>query len=147
MTVTTPLDTKVSGLLEPILAVRDPQQRLARLVELAKARPLLADALKLDVHRVEGCQVRIWFVPEFREGRCWFQSDSDAITLKALVGLLCEVYSGRTPQEIAAHEPKFLDDLGVLKQLAESRRATVLRVVGKIRDFAATTSVKIMDLR
>lgn len=142
-----PIATRVADLLSPILAVRDPQQRLARLVELAKARPLLADALKLDVHRVEGCQVRIWFVPEFRDGRCWFQSDSDAITLKALVGLLCEIYSGRTPAEITEHEPRFLDDLDVLKQLAESRRATVLRVAEKIRDFAATTSVKIMDLR
>lgn len=133
-----PIASRVAELLLPILAVRDPQQRLARLVELAKARPLLADALKLDVHRVEGCLVRIWFVPEFRDGRCWFQSDSDAITLKALVGLLCEIYNGRTPDEIVAYEPKFLEQLGVLKQLAESRRATVLRVAEKIRDFSAS---------
>jgi len=125
-------------LLAPVLAVRDPQQRLARLVELAKARPLLPDTLKLDAHQVEGCQVRIWFVPEFRDGRCWFQTDSDAVTLKALVGLLCEIYSGRTPTEIAAHEQTFLEELAVLKQLAESRRATVLRVAQMIRDFAAT---------
>ena len=131
------IDSLVSGLLAPILAVRDPQQRLARLVELAKARPLLPDALKLDVHHVEGCLVRLWFVPGFQDGRCWFQTDSDAVTLKALVGLLCEIYNGRTPAEIAAHEPKFLEELGVLKQLAESRRATVLRVAQKIRDFAA----------
>ncbi len=131
------IDSVVSGLLAPILTVRDPQQRLARLVELAKARPLLPDALKLDDQRVEGCQVRIWFVPDFRDGRCWFQTDSDAITLKALVGLLCEIYSGRTPAEIAAHEPTFLEELAVLKQLAESRRATVLRVAQMVRDFAA----------
>ena len=125
------------GLLSPILTVRDPQQRLARLVELAKARPLLPDALKLDDQRVEGCQVRIWFVPEFRDGRCWFQTDSDAVTLKALVGLLCEIYNGRTPAEIAAHEPKFLEELAVMKQFAESRHATVLRVAQMVRDFAA----------
>ncbi len=130
------IDSFVSGLLSPILAVRDPQQRLARLVEMAKARPLLPDALKLDVHHVEGCQVRIWFIPVFQDGRCWFHSDSDAVTLKALVGLLCEVYSGRTPAEIAGHEPTFLEELAVLKQLAESRRATVRRVAQKIRDFA-----------
>ena len=134
---TEPIASKVRDLIAPILAVRDPQQRLARLVEMAKARPLLPDALKLDVHHVEGCQVRIWFIPVFQDGRCWFQSDSDAITLKALVGLLCEVYSGRTPAEIAAHEPRLLEALGVLKQLAESRRATVLRVAEKIREFAA----------
>ena len=130
------IDSKVNSLIATILDVRDPQQRLARLVEMAKARPLLPDALKLDVHRVEGCLVRIWFVPEFLDGRCWFQTDSDAVTLKALVGLLCEVYSGRMPAEIAAHEPRFLEALGVLKQLAESRRATVLRVAEKIREFA-----------
>jgi cysteine desulfuration protein SufE len=118
------------------MSLRDPQQRLARLVEMAKARPLLPDAMKLDAHLVQGCQVRIWFVPEFRNGRCWFWTDSDAVTLKALVGLLCEIYSGRSPAEIAAHEPKFLEELGVLKQLAESRRATVLRLADQIRAFA-----------
>ena len=137
MRVTSAFETRISELLAPVLSVRDPQQRLARLVEMAKARPLLPDALKLDMHRVEGCVVRIWFVPELRDGRCWFQTDSDAVTLKALVGLLCEVYGGHTPSEITAHEPKFLEELGVLKQLAESRRATVFRVAEKIREFAA----------
>ena len=80
--------------------------------------------------------MRLWFVPEFRERRCWFRADSDAVTLKAMVGLLCELNDGATPAEILSAGPVPLDRLGLLRQLAENRRATVLRVAERIREFA-----------
>ena len=51
-----------------LLQIADPQQRLAFLVEEARRRPALAPALRDDAHRVEGCLIRVWFVPEFRVG-------------------------------------------------------------------------------
>jgi cysteine desulfuration protein SufE len=124
------------AMLAALSALRDPQARLAWAVEQAKRRAPLPDVLRTDTHRVEGCLVRLWFVPEFRDGRCWFQSDSDAVTLKAMVGLLCEWSDGATPEEILTRGSAPLDRLGLLRQLAENRRATVLRVAGQIRDFA-----------
>ena len=131
------MDRQVSEFLARLASVRDPQSRLALAVERARKRPPLPDNLRADGHRVEGCQVRLWFVPELKNGSCWFHTDSDAVTLKALVGLLCDFYSGRTPSEILAQPPVFLEDLGLLHHLAESRRATILRVIEKIRQFAS----------
>ena len=130
-------------LLTPLLQIHDPQQRLARLVEEARRRPSLAPALRLDAHRVEGCLVRVWFVPELRDGKCFFQCDSDAVSLKAVGGLLCELYSGHTPEEIASREDKpVLQPLGLLHQLAENRQRTIARIEEMIHAFAQAQRVK-----
>lgn len=118
-----------------LAGIRDPQARLAWVLEQARLRPHLPEALRQEQHRVTGCLVRLWFVPEFRDGRCWFQSDSDAVSLRALTGLLCALANGGEPAEVAQFDHVFLEQLGLLRQLAESRRATVLRVAEMIREF------------
>jgi len=122
--------------VDRLAAMRDPQARFAWLVERARQREHLPDALRLDRHRVSGCQVRLWLVGELREGRCEFQSDSDAVTLRAMAGLWCEIASGATPRELARWHPDLFDRLGLLRQMADSRQATVRRIGDLIREFA-----------
>jgi cysteine desulfuration protein SufE len=128
--------------LAALLEIRDPQARLARLVEEARHRPALPDAQRVEVNRVTGCLVRIWFVAEFREGRCFFQCDSDAVSLKAVGGLLCELHSERTPEEILATGEGVLRTLNILHQLAENRQRTIMRIEEQIRGFAQEQGTK-----
>ena len=93
--------------------------------------------LRVEAFRVEGCLSKLWFVPEFRDGRCWFRSESDSLFVKAMAGLLCDFYSGHTPEEIAALEPDFLRNVGFSHHLTPSRRNALGRVWQKIRAFAA----------
>jgi cysteine desulfuration protein SufE len=122
--------------LAPLLQIGDPQTRLACLVEEARHFPSLEPALRLEANRVEGCLVRLWFVPKLRGRECFFRCDSDAISLKAVGGLLCDLYSGHTPAEIAAAQSGVLKRLGILPQLAENRQRTIARIEEKIRHFA-----------
>lgn len=117
-------------------AIRNPQQRLSRLVDLARTRPPMPEALRLDSNLVPGCQVRLWFASEFSDGICRIQTDSDAVTLKALTGLFADLANGLPQEQVAQFDAGFLENLGILKQLAESRRATVLRVAEAIRERA-----------
>ena len=116
-------------LISELKAIRDPQARFQWAVERARTRPALPEELRNEAHRVPGCQVRLWWVCAEVAGRRWFASDSDAVTLKALTGLLAEAYSGETIEGLMSDSPQFLEPLGLLRQLAESRRSTVLRVV------------------
>lgn len=116
--------------------MKDPQRRLARLVEDARHRPGLDPALRVEGYRVAGCLIRVWFVPGLRDGRCSFQCDSDGVSLKAVGGLLCELHSGHTPEEIAASSPGVLRPLGVLQHLAENRQRTLAAIEEKIHSFA-----------
>ncbi len=122
--------------LASLLQIGDAQARLARLVEEARRLAPLAPAQRVEVNRVEGCLVRVWFVAEFRDGQCHFQCDSDAVSLKAVGGLLCELYSRRRPEEILATSSGVLDPLHILHQLAENRQRTIARLEQKIHGFA-----------
>lgn len=128
--------------LAALLQIGDAQARLARLVEEARRRAPLPPAQRMEANRVEGCLVRVWFMAEFRDGQCFFQCDSDAVSLKAVGGLLCELYSGFTAEEILTSGPGALEPLQILHQLAENRQRTIARIEEKIREFARAQGTK-----
>ena len=130
--------------LAELFQIGDPQQRLAHVVQRASKQPVLEPALRVEANRVEGCLVRVWFVPEFRVGKCFFRCDSDAVSLKALGGLLCELHSGHAPEEIAATHSGVLKHTGILPQLAENRQRTLARIEEKIRRFAQEHQTKVV---
>lgn len=136
MPAPTTLAGRQNRLEAQLRALRDPQARFGFLVERARIQPPLPDALRRDSHRVTGCQVRLWLVPELQDGHCRFRCDSDAVTLRAFVGGLCELADALPPAEVLRLDAAFLEELGLLRQLAESRRATILRVAEQIREFA-----------
>ncbi len=127
--------------IEVLADLKDSQARLGWLVDWARRLPPLPDSWRRDEFRVSGCLVRLWWVPEFHSSRCWFRADSDAVSLKALAGFLATHYSGKTAAEILSGGRAPLDRLGLLRHLADNRRATVLRVEEQIHEFARTHEV------
>jgi cysteine desulfuration protein SufE len=121
-----------------LAGLRNFQQRLNWLVEQARARPPVPKATCTDTHRVPGCLARLWLVAEFRDGRCYFQAESDSLIIKAIAGLLCALYSDCAPQEILAHDPSFLAAYGISQHLTPNRRNALARVWDEIRHFAET---------
>ena len=121
-----------------LAALPNGQQRLAWLVEQARQRPLMTAELRTDARRVPGCLARLWFVPEFRDGRCFFSAESDSLIVKSIAGLLCDFYSDRAPEEILAHNPDFLGRLGIQQHITPNRRNALSRVWDNIRAFAQT---------
>jgi len=95
-----------------LATLSDPQSRLAHLVEAARRQPALPAADRLETHRVQGCLVRTWWIASWQDGRCWFRTDSDAMTLKCLAGAIAELASGGTPDEILALDFSPFDSLG-----------------------------------
>lgn len=115
--------------------LRDPQQRLAVLIDWARHQPGLASPYRTESNRVAACQVRTWWVAEVRNDGAWFGLDSDGVSLKALGGFLCEQASGLSRESLAQFDAAALERWGVLRLIAENRRATVLRIADQIREF------------
>ena len=116
--------------------LRNVQQRMNWLVEKARARPALPRELCCEAHRVAGCMARLWFVAEFRDGACHFQTESDSLIIKGIAGLLCDLYSGESPADILAHDPTFLAEFGIHQHLTPNRRNSLARIWDEIRRFA-----------
>ena len=120
------------------LAVFDDwMERYQYIIELGRKLPAFPEAWADDAHRVPGCQSRVWMEAVMREGRLYFAGASDAAIVSGLVALLLRVYSGRTPQEIAATDPVFLKDLGLLEALSTNRGNGIAAMARKVRELAA----------
>ncbi len=91
---------------------------------------------RVEANRIQGCLVRVWFVAEMLEGKCFFHCDSDAVSLKALGGLLCDLYSGHSPEQILSMPTGLLKPLGILRHIAENRQRTILQIEEQIQRFA-----------
>ena len=131
------LAEKQVELTTQLAALKNGQDRLAFLVEKVKARPPLAPELRADENLIPGCLAKLWFVPQFRDGKCFFGCDSDSLVVKAVAGLLCDFYSGQAPAEIPANDPKFLAPLGITQHLTPNRRNALSKIWERIRQFAA----------
>ena len=134
------IEQKRDHLISRLSAIQAFHDRFAYVVEQGKARPSLDPALKNHQHKVDGCLSNLWFVPEFREGRCYFAVDADSLIVKAIALLLCDLYSGYSPREILSVDPSFLAQVGITQHLSPNRRNSLSRVWDRIRAFALENS-------
>jgi cysteine desulfuration protein SufE len=107
------LAAKQQQMIEGLALIEDSQERLSAVVDRAKSRPLLSEAERTEANRVKGCVSLAWIIGEVREGRCLFRSDADSPLVRGLLILICDLYSGATPVEVAAVEPVLLETLGL----------------------------------
>lgn len=129
------LDEKKQALIDDLSVIEDPQERFAFLIDQARNRPPLAPEHKVPEFLVEGCQSNLWLLPEYRNGRCYFSTDSDSVITKGIAGLLTDFYSGSEPSEILACGPEFLGEVGITQHLTPNRRNGLSGVWKKIQHF------------
>ncbi len=116
----------------------DWMDRYQYIIELGRKLPPFPPEWANDAHRVPGCQSQVWMEATKRDGRLFFAGASDAAIVSGLVSLLLRVYSGRTPAEIAATDPVFLKDLGLLEALSTNRGNGIAAMARKVREVAAS---------
>ena len=132
------LAEKQQQMIDDLALIENPQERFSAMVDRARSRPPLPEAERTEANRVKGCVSLAWITAEVRDGRCHFRCDADSPLVRGLLVLLCDLYSGATPAEVAATEPDLLEELGLAQNLSPTRLNGLRSVRAKIRDFAAT---------
>jgi cysteine desulfuration protein SufE len=116
------------------------EERYQYIIDLGRKLPPYPDEWADDTHRVPGCLSKVWMETSLRDGKLYLAGASDAAIVSGLVALLLRVYSGRTPAEIAATDPSFLKDLGLIEALSTNRGNGIAAMARKIREAAALQS-------
>lgn len=106
------------------------------IIQLGKELPPMEEHLKQDQFIIKGCQSKVWLYPELREGKLFFQADSDAIITKGLVSLMVKVLSGNTPTEIRNSDLYFIDQIGLKEHLSPTRANGLLLMVKQMKLYA-----------
>lgn len=103
------------------------------LIDLGKKLDPLPEELKTEDRLIKGCQSRVWLDTSFQDGTLVFRADSDAIITKGIISLLINVYSGRTPAEIAADDFAFVEQIGLKENLSPTRANGLASMIATIR--------------
>jgi cysteine desulfuration protein SufE len=130
----------IAGIAEDFSAFDEWEERYQYIIDLGRKLPRFPDAWADDAHRVPGCLSKVWLESALRDGRMYLAGASDAAIVSGLVALLLRVYSGRSPAEIAATDPGFLKDLGLIEALSTNRGNGIAAMARKIREAAALQS-------
>ncbi len=135
------IDAELAELRDTFDLLGDWEERYRHLIDLGKTLAPLSDAERSDENKVRGCASQVWLVTEpAADGRLAFRGDSDAHIVRGLVALTLQLYSGRTPAEIAAFDAQAgLASLGLEQALSVQRSNGLAAMVKRIqRDAAAT---------
>ena len=130
------IEAKVEKYKKTLSLFPNPQEKYQYLIEQAKLNEDFPPELRIDEFKVNGCQSQVWLVPEEKEKKLHFKSDSDALIAKGLVTLIASIYSDESAQDIADSEIDLMEEfeLGVI--LSPARRNGAFSMLRMIKEFS-----------
>lgn len=127
-------------IIEEFAGLDDWMDRYALIIEMGSSLPPMSEALKNPKNIIEGCQSRVWITAELRDGKIYFEGESDAIIVRGIVSLLLRVLSGHTPQEVVNSDLYFVREIGLADHLSPTRSNGLVSMLRQMKLFAATLS-------
>lgn len=112
--------------------------RYKYIIDLGKELPPLPDSEHVEDNIIRGCQSKVWLASEQRDGRLYFQVDSDAFIVKGLLGVVLAAYNSKTPQQILDFDiDAYFAKLDLMRHLSPTRGSGLQAMVARIKNIAA----------
>lgn len=128
--------------VEAFAFLEDWEQKYEYIIDLGKELKGMPDDKKNDDNLIKGCQSKVWIDAEFKEGKLYFNADSDGILPKGIISLLVSIYSGHTTKEILDSDFKFIEEIGLQEFLSPSRANGLMAMTKQIKFYAVAFQLK-----
>lgn len=136
------IQQKQNEIVEDFQFLEDWEQKYEYIIDLGKGlTPMSADK-KTDDNLIKGCQSKVWLDAEFKNGKLYFNADSDGILPKGIVSLLVSIYSGHDTQEILDSNFEFISKIGLQEFLSPSRANGLMAMTKQIKFYAVAYQIK-----
>ncbi len=112
------------------------EEKYEYIIELGKKLRPINEKFKVEENIIKGCQSTVWLVADYNDGEVTYQADSDAIIVKGLVSMLLSVLSGHTPDEILDAKLDFINEIGMMSHLAQTRSNGLVAMIKQIKNYA-----------
>lgn len=112
------------------------------IIDLGKKLPPLEEPYKKDENKVKGCQSTVWLIADYKDGKIYYKADSDAVIVKGLISMLIRVLSGQIADEIINAKLDFINKIGMMNHLAQTRSNGLLSMVKQIKNYALAYKLK-----
>lgn len=112
------------------------------IIDLGKKLPPLEEQYKKDENKVRGCQSTVWLVADDKDGKISYKADSDAVIVKGLISMLIRVLSGQNAEAIINAKLNFINEIGMMNHLAQTRSNGLLAMVKQMKNYALAFKAK-----
>jgi cysteine desulfuration protein SufE len=82
---------------------------------------------------IKGCQSKVWLHSYVKDGKVFFEADSDAIITKGIVALMIRVLSGHDADEIVKAPLNFIEQIGLKSHLSPTRANGLAAMVKQMK--------------
>ncbi len=106
------------------------------IIELGQKLPVLAEKYKIEENKIKGCQSSVWLNSYEKDGRIFFEADSDSTFVKGEIALLIRVLSGQKPEYIVKTDLKFIDEIGLRQHIAVTRANGLANMIKQMKLYA-----------
>lgn len=130
------------NIIDEFSAFDDWMDKYALLIDLGNSLAPLDEKYKTESNLIEGCQSRVWLQADYKDGKLYFQGESDAVIVKGIVSLLIQILSGHAPQEILDADLYFIDAIGLKEHLSPTRSNGLVSMVKQMRMYALAYKTK-----
>mgnify|MGYP003952982209 FL=1 len=132
----TTIEEKINYYKESLEVFDDEIEKYKFLLDQAKNAKSFPEEYRKESFKVSGCQAQVWLVPYTEDNKLYFHYDSDAFISKGMVTILCNIYGGRSSQEIGNANFDLLETLQLNTLLTPGRRNGVYSMLMKIKEYA-----------
>lgn len=136
------IQDKAAELVEDFGLFDDWMDRYNYIIELGKSLEEIDEKYKDKRYLISGCQSQLWLGAEYRDGKVWFQADSDAIITKGIAYLLVHVMNGEKPADILDNDLEFINQIGLKEHLSPTRSNGLTSMIKQIRMYALVFKTK-----
>ena len=133
----TSIEEKINYYKDSLEIFDDDMEKYKFLLDQAKNSKKFPEEYRQDSFLVSGCQAQVWLVPYKKDDKLYFHSDSDAFISKGMITILCDIYGGQNPNEIAETNFDILKTLKLDNLLTSGRRNGVYAMLMKIKEHAS----------
>ncbi len=133
---------KQQEIVDEFAYLEDWEQKYEYIIDLGKELKGLSEDKKIEANLIKGCQSQVWIDPEFKDGKLYFNADSDGILPKGIVSLLVSIYSGHSVQEILDSDFQFIQEIGLQEFLSPSRANGLMAMTKQIKFYAVAFQIK-----
>jgi cysteine desulfuration protein SufE len=106
------------------------------IIELGQKLPVMDDKYKLEENKIKGCQSSVWLNSYEKDGKIFFEADSDSTFVKGEIALLIRVLNGQKPEDIVKTELQFIDKIGLRQHIAVTRANGLANMIKQMKLYA-----------
>ena len=125
--------TKHADNLKTILELEGEEGQFEYLIDIGKKEGSLEPQEKIDKNKMSGCLAQVWIKFDTKNGKNYFDGDSDALIVKGLVKIITEALSGLTSDEIKELKHDIVNKLGLGPSLSARRQVGMMSMVDHIK--------------